>query len=223
MAFTQTHARLIVGFSSVAQLGFIVLGIFSLRPEGAQGALLQMVNHGLVWCRCSSSSPLLAARAGGTEDMREMGGLALRAPVLAALFLIAALATLAMPGSANFVAEFLILLGVFNAKLWIAVVAFVGVVLASVYMLRAFIAAMHNRAGEQVQSREIGLLDGLVVTPLVLCIVALAVYPQLPLATSERAARASVRTAPLTERLIQPLDPNAPGPTIQPPPGVARP
>ena len=76
-----------------------------------------------------------------------MGGIAFRAPVLAALFLIVALATLAMPGSSNFVGEFLILLGVFKAKLVIAIVAFTGVVLASVYMLRLFIRAMHNRVG----------------------------------------------------------------------------
>ena len=64
---------------------------------------------------------LLAARAGGSEDMRDMGGIAFRAPVLAALFLIVALANLAMPGSSNFVGEFLILLGVFNAKIVIAI------------------------------------------------------------------------------------------------------
>ena len=86
-----------------------------------------------------------------------MGGIAFRAPVLAALFLIVALATLAMPGSANFVGEFLILLGVFKAKLAIAIVAFTGVVLASVYTLRLFIRAMHNRVGAEVESREIAL------------------------------------------------------------------
>ena len=76
--------------------------------------------------RCCSSSSLLARRAGGSEDIREMGGIAFRAPVLAALFLIVALATLAMPGSSNFVGEFLILLGVFKAKLVIAIIAFSG-------------------------------------------------------------------------------------------------
>ena len=79
---------------------------------------------------------LLAARAGGSEDIRDMGGIAFRAPVLAALFLIATLATLAMPGSANFVGEFMILLGVFNSKMAIAIIASIGVVLASVYALR---------------------------------------------------------------------------------------
>jgi len=197
MAFTQTDARLIVGYSSLAQLGFITLGIFSLRPEGAQGALLQMVNHGLVVAPLLLIVGLLAQRAGGSEDIRDMGGIAFRAPVLATLFLVVAFATLAMPGSANFAGEFLILLGVFRAKLVIAIVAFTGVVLASVYMLRAFIRTMHNRVGPQVTSREIGLADALVVVPLVALIVAFALDPQFGLKRSERPVKASVAPAQL--------------------------
>ncbi len=209
MAFTQTDARLIVGYSSVAQLGFIVLGIFALRPEGAQGALLQMVNHGLVTAALLFIIALLALRAGGSEDIRDMGGIALRAPVLAGLFLIVALATLAMPGSANFMGEFLILLGVFNSKIVIAIVAFTGVVLASVYMLRAFIRTMHNRVGPKVASREIDLGHAAVVVPLVAVIIALALYPQLPLDRSESAAKASIRTAQAMTR--PPRKPERPG------------
>jgi NADH-quinone oxidoreductase subunit M len=185
MAFTTTRARLIVAYSSVAQLGFITLGIFSLDRAGAQGALLQMVNHGIVTAPLFLIVGLLAARAGGSEDIRDMGGIAFRAPVLAALFLIVALATLAMPGSANFVGEFFILLGTFRAKTAIAVVAFTGVVLASVYMLRAFIRMMHNRVGPKVHSFDISLGDGAVLVPLVLAILALAVYPQAALTRSQ--------------------------------------
>ena len=76
MAFTQTSATLVVGYSSIAQLGFITLGIFSLTDEGAQGAVLQMVNHGLVVVPLFFIIALLAARAGGTDDLRRMGGLA---------------------------------------------------------------------------------------------------------------------------------------------------
>ena len=97
MAFTQTNVRLIAGYSSVAQLGFITAGIFALRADGADGAILQMVNHGLVVAPLFVIVAILVERT-GTEDIREMGGMALRAPVLAALFLIVALATLAMPG-----------------------------------------------------------------------------------------------------------------------------
>ena len=105
-----------LGYSSVAQLGFITLGIFALNPQGAQGALLQMVNHGARRGAAVLHRRLLLAARAGSEDIREMGGIAFRAPVLATLFLIVTLATLAMPGSANFVGEFLILLGVFHVE-----------------------------------------------------------------------------------------------------------
>ncbi|MGA7705324.1 MAG: NADH-quinone oxidoreductase subunit M [Solirubrobacteraceae bacterium] len=195
MAFTQTHARLIAGYSSVAQLGFITLGIFALNPQGAQGAILQMVNHGLVVAPVFFIIALLAARSGGSQDIREMGGIAFRAPLLATVFLVVALATLAIPGSANFVGEFLILLGVFKAKLAIAVIAFAGVVMASVYALRLFIRAMHNRVGPSVKSRELSRMDALVLVPLLAVIVFLALYPQGALKRSEKSAMASVSAA----------------------------
>jgi len=194
-AFSQTDARLIAGYSSVAQLGFITLGIFALNPQGAQGALLQMVNHGLVVAPLLFIVALLSQRAGGSEDVREMGGIAFRAPVLASIFLVVALATLAIPGSSNFVGEFLILLGVFKAKLAIAIIAFSGVVLASVYALRLFIRAMHNRVGRSVDSREISLLDGAVLVPLLAVIVFLALYPQFALHRSEGSVKQAVASA----------------------------
>jgi NADH-quinone oxidoreductase subunit M len=195
LAFTQTDARLIVGYSSVAQLGFITLGVFALDPQGAQGALLQMVNHGLVVAPLLFIVGMLARRAGGSEDIRDMGGIASRAPLLAAVFLIVALATLAIPGSGNFAGEFLILLGVFNAKLAIAVIAFAGVVMASVYALRLFIRTMHNRLGPRAESREMTLTDGLVLVPLVGVILFLALYPQLALHRSEGSVKRAVFAA----------------------------
>jgi NADH-quinone oxidoreductase subunit M len=199
-AFTQTDARLIAGYSSVAQLGFITLGIFALNEKGAQGALLQMVNHGLVVAPLLFIAALLGHRAGGSEDVRRMGGIAFRAPVLASIFLIVALATLAIPGSGNFVGEFLILLGVFKAKLVIAIVAFAGVVLASVYALRLFIRAMHNRVGSGVDPREITLRDGAVLVPIIAVIVFFAVYPRLALRRSEGSVKGAVLQARAAQR-----------------------
>ncbi len=191
-AFTQTNLRLILGYSSIAQLGFITLGIFALDPEGrgAQGALLQAVNHGLVVAPLFLIGALLAARAAGSDDIRDMGGIATRAPVLATLFLIVTLATLAMPGSANFVGEFFILLGVFESKLAVAIIASTGVVLASVYALRLYIRSMHNRQGPAVTSFDLSLRDALVLVPLVLAVLAFAVYPQLALEAGEPAVEA---------------------------------
>ena len=185
MAFTTTEARLILGYSSVAQLGFITLGVFALNEQGAQGALLQAFNHGLVVAPAFFIVALLAARAQGSEDIRDMGGIGLRAPALASLFLIVAFATLAMPGSSNFVGEFYILLGVFTEKIVIAIVASAGVVLAAFYTLRLFITTVHNRTGARVESRELTVREGLVLVPLVLLILAIALYPQFGLKRSE--------------------------------------
>ena len=107
-------------------------------------------------------------------------------------------ATLAIPGSSNFAGEFLILLGVFKAKLAISIIAFSGVVLASVYALRLFIRSMHNREGPRVSSRDIGLADGVVLAPLIAVILFLALYPQLALHRSESAVKASVARTHLT-------------------------
>jgi len=202
-AFTQTNARLILGYSSVAQLGFITLGIFALGQEaGAQGALLQMVNHGLVVAPLFFIIALLHERT-GTEDIRRMGGVAFRAPVLATLFLIVALATLAMPGSANFAGEFLILLGLFNADMVIAIIAFTGVAMASVYMLRMFIRMMHNRMRDNVESRDLTLRDALILTPLVAVIIAFAVYPQQALRHSEPTVKRVVAVPAQSDAVAQ--------------------
>jgi NADH-quinone oxidoreductase subunit M len=195
MAYTATHARLIAGYSSVAQMGFITLGLFAFKDAGVQGALLQMVNHGLVVAPLLLIIGHLAARAGGSEDIRDMGGIAFRAPVLATLFLIVALANLAMPGATNFVGEFYILLGVFQAKIVIAIVAFTGVALAAVYTLRMFIRTMHNRVGPKVASRELAMRDELVLAVLVAAILALSVYPQIALERGARSTTAAIRPA----------------------------
>ncbi len=195
MAFTQTNLRLILGYSSMAQLGFITLGLFAVddAAAGAQGALLQAVNHGLVVAPMILVLVLLAERAGGSEDLRDMGGIAFRAPVLAGLFLVATLATLAMPGSANFVGEFLILLGAFESKMAFSFIAALGVVLASVYALRMYIRSMHNRTGAAVESFEMTLRDGVVLVPLILAIVAFALHPAQALDDAEPAVKSAVR------------------------------
>jgi NADH-quinone oxidoreductase subunit M len=195
MAFTTSETRLVLGYSSIAQLGFITLGIFALNGDGAEGAILQAVNHGLVVAPAFVIVAYLAERTGGSEDIRDMGGIAFRAPVLAALFLIVALANLAMPGSSNFVGEFLILLGVFHSKLVIAAIAFTGVGMAAVYSLRLFIKTMHNRVGADVESRDISFREGLVLVPLVAVILFFALYPQLALHKGERTINRSVSAA----------------------------
>ncbi|MFL5859293.1 MAG: NuoM family protein, partial [Solirubrobacteraceae bacterium] len=201
VAIVTPDARLVVAYSSVAQLGFIMLGVFSLRPQGDQGALLQMVNHALVTAPLFFIVAALAVRAGGSEKLSDMGGIAFRAPVLASLFIITAFVWLAMPGSANFVGEFMILLGLFNAKMPIALVASTGVVGAAAYALRAFIRSMHNRTGPRVQSFDLSARDALPVVGLLAVIVVLAFYPQFGLRRSEPTMRRTL--APAQAQLAQ--------------------
>ncbi len=185
LAFSSDDTRLVLGYSSVAQLGFITLGIFSLTDLGAQGALMQMVNHGLVVAALFLIVGLLAARAGGSESLDDMGGIASRAPVLAALFLIASLASLAMPGSPNFVGELLILFGTLESQIVFGVLACSGVAMAAVYMIRMYQRAMHNGIGAGVESREICRGELALLAPLVAVIIALGIYPQFALGRSE--------------------------------------
>jgi NADH-quinone oxidoreductase subunit M len=195
LAFSQDNVRLVVAYSSIAQLGFIVLGIFALEDKGAQGAVLQMLNHGLVVVALFLIIGVIAMRAGGSESLSRLGGMAFRAPVLAALFLLATFATLAMPGSANFVGELLVLFGTFEDKLVYGLVASVGVVLAAVYMIRVFQHAMHNREGPAVESREIGGVDLAAVAPLAAVIVALGVYPNFVVDRTEAATVQKIQPA----------------------------
>lgn len=194
IAFTHTNVRLIAGYSSIAQLGFITIGIFSLRTDGGDGAVLQMVNHGLVVAGIFLIIAVLAERS-GTEDLTRLGGMAMRAPVLAAIFLLVTLATLAMPGSANFIGEFYILIGVFQSKVVYAFVAAIGVTLAAFYAIRLFQRTMHNRKPEGLESREIGIRDAVVVAPLAACIVALALYPGLILGRSDASVKSQIAAA----------------------------
>jgi NADH-quinone oxidoreductase subunit M len=192
LAFTTDDARLVVGYSSIAQLGFILIGIFSLTASGAQGALLQMVNHGVVTVLLVAMVGMASARAKGSESLSSMGGMAVGAPVMAAVFLIAAFANLAMPASANFVGEFLILNGVFDTATVIAVLACIGVVMAAVYMLRMYIRAMHGPDENGVEQREMGWREALPVLPALAVVIALALSPQPLLSRSDGAATASV-------------------------------
>ncbi len=197
LAFSQSEPRLVVAYSSIAQLGFICLGIFSLDEKGANGALMQMANHALVTAALFFIIAVLTARATAPATLERLGGMAFRAPVLATLFLVVALATLAMPGTPNFVGEILILFGALEDKLVFGVIASIGVALAAVYAIRLFQRSMHYRVGAGVGEgeRDVGAFDFAMIAPLALAIVALGVYPQVMLGPSEKATNARVQPA----------------------------
>jgi NADH-quinone oxidoreductase subunit M len=132
---------------------------------------------------------VIALRSRGSESLRELGGMAFRAPVLSGLFLVTALATLAMPGSANFVGEMLILFGAFEDNLVYGLVASIGVILAAIYMIRLYQGTMHGRVGPTVESLEIDRVNLAAVAPLIAVVIALGVYPHFVVERTENDAR----------------------------------
>ncbi len=139
----QTDAKRLIAYSSLSHMGFIVLGIFAFSLQAASGSVLYMVNHGLSTGALFLLAGMLAERV-GTNDIRRMGGLAARLPVLAGVFLFMALASIGLPGLNDFVSEFLVLLGTFvTGEPW-AVAAVVAVVLSAVYLLWAYQRMFHG-------------------------------------------------------------------------------
>jgi NADH-quinone oxidoreductase subunit M len=159
-------------------MGFIVLGIFALNAQGISGAVLQMVNHGIVTPALFLAAAALTARY-GTTDIKAMGGLQDKLPRLGALFLILGLASMGLPGLNQFAGEFLIVGGAFAASPWYAAFAVVGVILAAWYTMRLVQTVWHgkseNRLGVSVPDMTVA--EYVLFVPLVLLIVLLGVAP----------------------------------------------
>jgi NADH-quinone oxidoreductase subunit M len=192
VATMQRDLKRLVAYSSVAHLGFIVLGTFALTTQGLQGGLLQMVNHGLSTGALFLLVGMIYERR-HTREIAELRGLQKVAPVMAAVFTVVMLSSIGLPGLNGFVGEFLILIGTFVSRRWWAVVGAAGVILAALYLLWAYQRVFHGVPDEaNATFREMTWREGAVMAPLVGLIVFLGVYPKPFLD----------RTGPAVERLI---------------------
>ena len=177
MALSQYDIKRIVAYSSISHLGFILLGIWVFNQNGLNGAIIQMVNHGMIIAALFLIAGWIEQRT-GTRDIREITGLEKRMSWLYAFFLIVTLAGLGMPGMNSFVGEFTIMLGAFQAAPVLAAVAGVGVVLACWYMLRLHQGVMHeplSPAAERVT--DLRWRESVVLAPLVGLMLAIGLYP----------------------------------------------
>ncbi|MCZ6464170.1 MAG: NADH-quinone oxidoreductase subunit M [Proteobacteria bacterium] len=147
VAMVQQDVKRLVAYSSVAHLGFVMLGIFALNLQGVTGSVLQMVNHGLSTGALFLLVGFLYERR-HTRQISDFGGIARPMPVYAALFGIVTMSSIGLPALNGFVGEFLILLGTFAANAWVAAAAALGVILAAAYMLwmyrRVFFGPIEN-------------------------------------------------------------------------------
>jgi NADH-quinone oxidoreductase subunit M len=143
LAMGQSDMKRLVSYTSIAHFGFIALGIFAFTTEAATGAVLYMVNHGIATGLLFIVVGMVIAR-GGSRQIRDYGGLAAKAPLLAGAFLVAGLASLALPGTNSFVSEFMVLIGSFPSRPVHTVLATVGIVLAALYVLVMYQRVFHG-------------------------------------------------------------------------------
>jgi len=178
VATMQHDLKRLVAYSSVAHLGFIIVGIFALNTEGIEGGVLQMVNHGISTGALFLLVGFIYERR-HTREISELGGLQKAAPIMAAVFTVVMLSSIGLPGLNGFVGEFLILVGAFLSARWWAVLAATGVILAALYLLWAYQRVFHGTPeGENASMPDMGWKEGLVMAPLVILIVGLGVYPR---------------------------------------------
>ncbi len=178
VACAQRDMKRLITYSSLAQIGFIALGTIALTTQGLAGGVLLMLNHGLIVGALFILIGFLYQRR-GTWQAGELRGLQKAAPVLAGVFTVVMMASIGVPGLNGFVSEFLVLSGTFLTHRWWAVVAVLGVIVAAIYLLWAYQQVFHGKPGEaDSKTRDLGMLERLVMAPLIILIVFLGVYPK---------------------------------------------
>ncbi|MGD8625831.1 MAG: NADH-quinone oxidoreductase subunit M [Anaerolineae bacterium] len=193
LAFAQTDLKRLVAYTSVSHMGFVLLGIFAWNRLALQGAIVVMLSHGI-------STGALFFLVGGlydrikTRDVERMGGLWSAAPRMGGAALVFALASLGLPGLGNFVGEFLVLLGVYQVNVPLAILATLGLIAATVYALSMMQRVFFGKA-EDRQLSDLDLREGAIMAVLIVLIVWLGLFPKTVLNTAQPALEALQQAA----------------------------
>ena len=180
VAMVQQDVKKLVAYSSVAHLGFVMLGLYALNTQGITGGMLQMLNHGVSTGALFLIVGFIYERR-HTRMISDFGGLAKQMPIFATMFMIVTFSSIGLPGTNGFVGEFLVLLGSFESELrWYAIIATSGVILSAVYMLWMFQRVMFgelnnpkNQTLKDLNAREIAIM-----LPLIALIFIMGIYPK---------------------------------------------
>lgn len=209
VALMQEDMKKLIAYSSVAHMGFVTMGLFSMNPQGIQGAMFQMVSHGLVSGALFLCVGVIYDRM-HTREIKAYGGLVNRMPMYAVVFLIFTMANVGLPGTSGFVGEFLSLIGAFRANTWVAFLATTGVILSAGYALWLYRRVVYGVLDKPALQGITDLNRREIITfaPLVLLVIYYGVHPgpildafAAPtdtLTQSIQAALATVKTAALT-------------------------
>lgn len=185
IAFTQKNAKRLVAYSSIAHVGLIAAGIFTLNAQGMQGVMVQMLSHGINVVGLFFVLDIISSRL-KTNKIEELGGLAKVAPHLAITFLIIVLGTVALPGTNGFIGEFLLLFSIYSYNAWLGAIAGLTIIFGAVYMLRMYQKVMLGTTNElTITFTDIKGTEKIVLYSLCVLIVIMGVYPKPILHLSE--------------------------------------
>jgi NADH-quinone oxidoreductase subunit M len=178
VALAQEDMKKLIAYSSVAHMGFVTMGIFTLTHQGIEGGIYQMLSHGVVSGALFLCVGVIYDRM-HTREIAAYGGLVARMPIYAACFMVFTLANVGLPGTGGFVGEFLTMLGAFLVNTWVAIIAATGVILSAAYMLYLYWRVIFGKlvkpslmAIQDLSPREIAIL-----VPLVAATLVMGIYP----------------------------------------------
>ncbi|MFO0404878.1 MAG: NADH-quinone oxidoreductase subunit M [Labrys sp. (in: a-proteobacteria)] len=194
VALMQEDIKKLIAYSSVAHMGFVTMGLFAMNEQGVQGAIFQMISHGIVSGALFLCVGVVYDRM-HTREIAAYGGLVNRMPWYAVAFLVFTMANVGLPGTSGFVGEFLTLLGAFRENTWIAFFATTGVILSAAYALWLYRRVVYG-ALEKASLKDIADIDRrefAILAPLVVLTIFFGVYPKPILDMSEVAVDALIK------------------------------
>ena len=178
VALAQEDVKKLIAYSSVAHMGFVTMGIFTFTVQGVDGAIFQMLSHGIVSAALFLCVGVVYDRM-HTREIAAYGGLVNRMPLYAVCFMVFTMANVGLPGTSGFVGEFLTLLGAFKANTWVAFFATFGVILSAAYALWLYRRMIFGPLEKPslMSIRDLGYREVLVLAPLVILTILFGFYP----------------------------------------------
>ncbi|WP_022853756.1 NADH-quinone oxidoreductase subunit M [Thermodesulfatator atlanticus] len=207
ICLAQTDLKRLIAYSSVSHMGFITLGIFSLNGNAVEGAILQMINHGIVTGALFMCVGVVYERT-HTRAIKDYGGLATVMPIFAAFFMVFTLASVGLPGTNGFIGEFLVLLGTFASKKWAAALGTTGIIVGATYMLRLYQQVFYQEVNPKVMGlRDVKMREVIALVPMLILVLLIGCYPTPFLGFMHESVRALLEhvhsapsaTAPISE------------------------
>ena len=178
VALAQDDLKKLIAYSSVAHMGFVTIGIFTLNSQGLEGAIFQMLSHGIVSGALFLCVGVIYDRM-HSREIAAYGGLVNRMPKYALVFMVFTMASVGLPATSGFVGEFLVLLGAFYYNTWLAVFAATGVVLGAAYMLYVYRRIIFGKLDKEnlMSIKDLSYREIIVFAPLILLVFWMGVYP----------------------------------------------